>query len=174
MPVAIPTNIDVDDDAAIIAVQTANPQWRLELSGDGHVLASPLTGTGTAANELEPAVQLALFARRAGGKAFGAAAGFRLADRSLLGPDASWISPERLAALTPEDTEPAFWHVCPDVVVEVKSEWDTWSELTDKIDLFFRLGAVYAVAVDPDARRAYERGTAPAGLTLDFEAIYDA
>jgi Uma2 family endonuclease len=174
MPALIPNRLDLDDDAAIVALVAANPEWRLEFSSDGHILVSPLTGTATGSKELEPGVQLALFARSAGGKAFGAAAGFRLADTSLLGPDASWISSERLAALSPVDTEPAFWHVCPDVVVEVMSEWDTWKALTEKIDRFERNGACYAVAVDPELRRIYERGTPPAGLEFDFEAIFDA
>lgn len=64
--------------------------------------------------------------------------------------------------------------MCPDVVVEVMSEWDAWGALTEKIDRFERNGARYAVAVDPKEPRIYERGTSPSGLSLDFEAIFDA
>ncbi len=42
------------------------------------------------------------------------------------------------------------------------------------IDMYAREGARYAVALDPKARTTYERRDAPAGLTLDAEAIYDA
>jgi hypothetical protein len=43
-----------------------------------------------------------------------------------------------------------------------------------KLKRYIENGASYAVAVDPERRRVYERGTAPAGLVLDYEAIFDA
>ncbi len=119
-------------------------------------------------------MQLVAWARERGGKVYGAAAGFRLPDKSVLGPDASWISAERLAVLTEEETDRAFWRICPEVVVEVMSEWDRWSDLMRKLKRYIENGASYAVAVDPERRRVYERGTAPAGLVLDYEAIFDA
>ena len=37
-----------------------------------------------------------------------------------------------------------------------------------------RSGKAYAVAIDPVTREVVERGVAPAGLTLHFDAIIDA
>ena len=123
---------------------------------------------------MEAAIQLVGWARERGGKAYGAAAGFRLPDKSVLGPDASWISAERLSALSEEQTGRAFWRVCPEVVIEVMSEWDRWPDLMRKLKLYVQNGATYAVAVDPERRRIYELGAVPAGLKIDFEAIFDA
>jgi Uma2 family endonuclease len=170
----IPFPADIEDDEALVEIVRANPSWRVELSHEGRILVSPLTGTASASKEMEAAMQLVAWARERGGKVYGAAAGFRLPDKSVLGPDASWISAERLAVLTEEETDRAFWRICPEVVVEVMSEWDRWSDLMRKLKRYIENGASYAVAVDPERRRVYERGTAPAGLVLDYEAIFDA
>jgi Uma2 family endonuclease len=60
------------------------------------------------------------------------------------------------------------------VVVEVASPTDAWTDVCAKIDMYLREGARYSVALDPIARRVYERGDAPAGLALDTAAIFDA
>ena len=62
----------------------------------------------------------------------------------------------------------------PDVAIEVASASDRWLDVVVKIDAYVANGAGYAVAVDPTTRERYERGTPPAGLTLDFDAIIDA
>jgi hypothetical protein len=36
-----------------------------------------------------------------------------------------------------------------------------------------RRGSHYAVAIDPTTREVVERGQAPSGLVLDFDAIID-
>jgi Uma2 family endonuclease len=174
MYLEVPFAGDPNNDEALVAVVRANPQARIELSSDGKIIASPLTGSAVASKELEAAIQLHAWARVAGGKAYGASAGFRLPDTSVLGPDAAWISPERLPSLRFEDTDATFWHVCPDVVIEVMSQWDTWPRLMRKISLFVKNGATYAVALDCERRQAYELGNVPPGLQLDFDAIYDA
>jgi Uma2 family endonuclease len=174
MQAQIPSRVDVHDDQAVFALIRANPNWRLEFSREGDVLISPLVSPGITCKELEAAVQLLAWERHAGGRAFGASAGFRLRDGSLLGPDAAWISAERLASLPPEATKPAFWYVCPDVVVEVMSIWDDWQPLQAKIDRYITNGATYAVAIDHERRRVHECGRPAAGLQLDFERIFDA
>jgi Uma2 family endonuclease len=170
----IPFFGDIEDDAALISIVRANPSWRVELSRDGKILVSPLTGTANASKEMESALQLVAWARTVGGKAYGAAAGFRLPDKSVLGPDASWISADRLASLSEEAKDRAFWRVCPEVVIEVLSEWDRWPDLMRKLKRYVENGATYAVAVDCDRRRTFTIGTPPVGLVLDFEAIFDA
>jgi Uma2 family endonuclease len=174
MQAQIPSRVDVNDDRAVFALIRANPNWRLEFSRDGDVLVSPLVSPGITRKEFEAAVQLFAWERQAGGQAFGASAGFRLRDGSLFGPNAAWISAERLASLPPEATEPAFWYVCPDVVVEVMSMWDEWGPLQAKIDRYMTNGATYAVAIDHERRCIYECGAPPAGLQFDFERIFDA
>jgi Uma2 family endonuclease len=174
MQAAIPNQIDTADDAALIELVRQNPTWKIEVSRDGTILISPLTGTNTGPKKFEAEMQLAAFARTVGGRVFSSSSGFRLPDTSLVGPDAAWISAERLEALTPAAKRSAFWNVCPEVAIEVASEWDTWRVLCAKIETYIANGARYAVAIDPERRRVFERGVRSQRLDFDFEKIFDA
>lgn len=88
-------------------------------------------------------------------------------------PDASWLGAARIAALT-DDERSGFWRVCPDVVVEIASESDTWSDVVAKIEMYARNGARYALGIDPQRRTTFAVGEAPAGLTFDIAAIVEA
>ena len=160
------------DDEAIERFSHANPGWQIEVSSTGDLIVSP-TYSDSGARELAAGVQLQRFAERAGGMVFGSSAGFRLADGSLKSPDASWMSPEHLDRLT-ADQKSKFWKTCPDIVLEVLSETDDWSELLAKMDVYRANGAAYTVAIDPYSRRVQTSGVAPAGLELDIDAIVSA
>ena len=47
-------------------------------------------------------------------------------------------------------------------------------QLQEKVERYLRNGARYALALYPEKRDVYERGTPPPGLQLDFERIFDA
>ena len=160
------------DDDALERLSRDSPGWAFELDCDGSLLVSPTHANG-ASRDAEAVIQLGTFAKKHGGKIFGSAAGFRMADSSVRSPDASWISSERIAQLTPEERS-KFWRVCPDVVVEVLSDSDSWPALLRKLDMYARNGARFVVGVDPFARRVETRGEAPEGLDLDYDAIMDA
>lgn len=163
---------DRNDDEALARLSLQEPQWQFELDADGSLVVSP-TYTDGGSRELEAGLQLHAFAKRVGGKTFGSSTGFRLADNSVRSPDASWISQQRIDRLRVEDRT-KFWRVCPDVVVEILSDTDVWERLLEKLDLYHRNGAVYAVGIDPFERRVATRGTTPLGLVLDTDAIMDA
>ena len=78
-----------------------------------------------------------------------------------------------MARLTPDDKQ-KFWKTCPDVVVELLSETDSWTELQAKITLYSESGAQYAVGIDPYRRDLFILGAPPPGLQFDFDAIIDA
>lgn len=158
-----------DDDDAILRLSLGAPGWRFEFEADGTMLVSPTFSDG-GPRDVEAAVQLRAFAARAGGKVFGSSAGFRLPDGSLRSPDAAWISEERLAGLSPEDRT-KFWRVCPDVVIEILSSSDSWSDLVHKIESYVLNGAIFAIAIDPFGKCTEMRGVAPAHLQLDPDAI---
>lgn len=162
----------LDDDDAIAALSRRSPGWRFEFDADGTMHVSPTFSDG-GPRDVEAAVQLRRYAEHAGGIIFGSSAGFRLPDGSLRSPDASWLSRARLEPMAPEDRT-KFWRVCPDVVIEILSASDAWPDLLEKLDVYVRNGAVYAVAIDPFEPRHAVRGTAPASLALDPVAIADA
>ena len=83
------------------------------------------------------------------------------------------MSQARIDALT-KDQASGFWPISPDVTIEVKSDTDQFSDVVAKIERYLERGSSYAVAIDPTTREVVQRGVAPLGLILDFDAIIDA
>jgi Uma2 family endonuclease len=105
-------------------VCNANPDAVLELAADGQLIAMTPTGGETGARNFNLAVQLADWARSHGRwKLFDSSTGFRLADGSVLSPDASVVRLERWQALSPEQRR-GFPPLCPDLVIELASASD--------------------------------------------------
>ena len=118
-------------DVQLEQLSRDNPGWQLERSERGTLLVSP-TSSEDGARSAEALVQLALWSPGGpGGKVFDSSTGFTLRDNSVLSPDAAWISPEHLAKL-PAAARRKFWAVSPDVVVELRSQTDSWPEVQQK------------------------------------------
>ena len=101
-----------------------NREAVLELTADGCVIAMTPTGSETSLHIGELLFQLKLYANRAGGwKVFDSSAGFRLADGSVLSPDASLVRLDRWQILSLEQRR-SFAPLCPDLVVELASPSD--------------------------------------------------
>ncbi|GAC1301903.1 MAG: Uma2 family endonuclease [Vulcanimicrobiaceae bacterium] len=160
-----------DDD--LERISRLNPGWAFERDDDGVLLVSPTHTTGGPRNVAALAQLLAWSQRGAGGKVFDSSTGFTLPSGAVRSPDASWVSAERIAALSDRERR-GFWPLCPDVVVEIASESDAWSELVAKIEMYARNGARYALAIDPQRRTTFAAGEPPAGLDFDIAAIVDA
>ena len=98
---------------------------------------------------MEVARQLANWAIQNGkGIAFDSSAGFTLPDRSVLSPDASWLSREKWNKLSADDKD-KFAPVCPEFVIEVRSKSDSLSELQLKMKNWIKNGAELAWLIDP-------------------------
>jgi Uma2 family endonuclease len=99
------------------------------------------------------------------GEVYNADTGFRIGRNpdSVLAPEASFVRAERVV-----DT-PKFFEGTPDVVFEVVSPGDSYSEVAEKAEEWLRAGTQAVVIVDPARKRAYiER---PTGRTNVTEAI---
>ena len=160
----------VDDD--LVRLGQRNPGWRIERADSGELRLRP-THSDSGAKSLEAAAQLRDHAKRAGGKAYDSSTGFKTPRGGVLSPHGIWISAERVAAFDDAERR-AYRTITPDVVIEIKSDTDDWSDVIAKIDRYRADGAAYAVAIDPDTRAVYETGAPPAGLALDFDAVVDA
>jgi Uma2 family endonuclease len=82
------------------------------------------------------------------GFAFDSSTGFTMPDRSVLSPDASWISKERWRKLSEEERN-RFAPICPDFIIEVRSKSDRLYELQKKMEQWIRNGAQLAWLIDP-------------------------
>lgn len=82
------------------------------------------------------------------GFAFESSAGFTLPDRSVLSPDACWISRQKWLVL-PESDRNRFAPICPEFVIEVRSKSDDLRDVKDKMKTWIRNGAQLAWLIDP-------------------------
>ena len=74
------------------------------------------------------------------GEGFDSSTGFKLPNGATRSPDVAWVRRERLAALTPQQTE-RFIPLCPDFVVELRSSSDRLSPVKKKMEEYMANGA---------------------------------
>ena len=129
-----------------------NRDLRIERTASGELeIMSPTKGF-TGSKELDIAAQLMSWAKRhRGGMAFGPTAGFTLPNGAMRSPDASWVPLSRLSTLTPDD-ENRFFPICPDFVLELRSETDRLSVLQTKMQEYMDNGARLGLLIDPQDR----------------------
>ena len=81
-------------------------------------------------------------------------AGYTLPDGAVLSPDASWVSPARLATVTAAQLQ-KFPPLCPDFIIEVKSPSDRIKTLQAKMEQWLRNGVRRGFLLDTEAETAY-------------------
>lgn len=163
-------------DEELLALSRRNPGYQFERTAEGRLVVTPTGGRG-GLRRGEVFRQLATWNHRHRlGLVFDSSTGFRLPDRSVLSPDASWLRRDRWEALTPEEQE-GFVPLCPDAAFEVRSPSQTAEELREKMRAYLANGARLAVLVDPYRRtvelyrpgREPERREQPEHVALDPE-----
>ena len=136
-------------DAEFEALCRENDNIRLERTKEGAVRMNPPTGGWTGSGNQEISRQLGnWWAANEHGRVFDSSTGFRLPDGSTLSPDASYVTAERLRTL-PRGGLKGFPRICPDFVIELRSESDEIQELKDKMADWVSNGAQLAWLIDP-------------------------
>ena len=80
--------------------------------------------------------------------------GFTLPNGAIRAPDASWTRREKWDALT-EDQRNSFVPICPDFVIELRSQSETVQELQNKMAEYIANGAQMGWLIDPFDRKVY-------------------
>ena len=138
-----------------LAFCRANPDLRCERTALGEINIVPPAGGESAYRSLKIAAKLDDWAESDGrGKAFDSSVEFILPDGSALSPDASWVSDEALARLTPEQRR-EFLRLSPEFVVEVLSPSDRIRAAKTKMEDWMANGVQLAWLIDGDARIIY-------------------
>ena len=86
------------------------------------------------------------------GVGFDSSTGFRLPNGADRSPDVSWVRRERWESLTPQQRK-GFLPLCPDFVVELRSESDSLTKLQAKMGEYIDNGAKLGWLIDPQNRR---------------------
>lgn len=145
----------------------ANEPMRFEMEPDGEITVMSPSGSEGGGLELEVGIDLGIWARMDGrGRVFGPNAGFKLPDGSVRAADAAWVSWNRWNALTREEQQ-GFAPLCPEFVIEVRSNSDRLPPLQAKMEQWIANGAEVAWMIDPSQRSVtiYRHGDSPETFT---------
>ncbi|MDJ0732323.1 MAG: Uma2 family endonuclease [Crocosphaera sp.] len=136
------------------ALAAANRELRLERTATGELIVNPPTGGNTGKRNSKIIYFLVRWIEEEGadGEAFDSSTGFKLPNGANRSPDASWVSQARWDALTPEQQD-SFIPLCPDFVVELRSENDTLKDLRSKMEEYIENGAKLGWLIDPKNKR---------------------
>jgi Uma2 family endonuclease len=126
-----------------------NPDHTFERNAKGQIIFMPNTGGLTGDKNSEINMQLRLWNKQAQtGKVFDSSTSFRLPDTAVKSPDASWVSIDRWNQLTDKEKR-QFPPLCPDFVIELRSETDSLSDLILKTQEWMDNGCQLAWLIDP-------------------------
>jgi Uma2 family endonuclease len=138
----------------------ANPDIKLERTAKGELVVMPPTGGESGSRNRRFTQRLGVWTDENGtGEAFDSSTMFQLPNGAFRSPDAAWIPLERWEALTPEERK-TFPPICPDFVVELRSESDTLKSLQDKMQEYMNNGARLGWLINPQGKQVeiYRQG----------------
>ena len=151
LPSAIALQVTPEQFTALAA---ANRDLQLERTAQGKLIVNPPTGWETGELNCSIIGQLYRWYEENGksGKTFDSSTGFTLPNGAIRSPDASWVSRERWEALTAEQKQ-TFPQICPDFVVELRSQSDQLKPLQEKMEEYLDNGARLGWLIDPYGRQ---------------------
>jgi Uma2 family endonuclease len=127
-----------------------NDLWRIERDENKQIIIMPPTNANTGNQNLELSFQLELWNRKnKTGISFDSSTGFTLPDGSVRSPDASWLAIEKWNQLSNKEKN-QFAHICPDFVIELKSNSDNLKSLTSKMGKWIKNGCSLALLINPE------------------------
>ena len=88
------------------------------------------------------------------GKVSDSSGGFSLPDSSVLSPDASWTSNEKISGVTKKQTK-QFLPLCPEFIIELKSKSDSLRYLKNKMLKWIENGCELAWLIMPEKEEAH-------------------
>jgi Uma2 family endonuclease len=132
-----------------------NHHQRFERTAQRELIIMSPAGAETGGFNFELILQLGIWTKQDGtGKGFDSSAGFTLPNGAVRSPDAAWIKQERWDAV-PLAARKKFAPICPDFVIELRSETDSLSLLQDKMQEYIANGALLGWLIDRKQRKVY-------------------
>lgn len=133
----------------LLEICSLNDDIRIELNSRGELELMPPTSGNTSNQNFDIIIDLGIWVRADGtGVGFESNAGFTLPNGAMRSPDAAWILKERWEAL-PGAERRSFAHICPDFVVELRSESDRLTTAQAKMEEYMANGARLGWLIDP-------------------------
>lgn len=142
-----------DDDLFYLCAH--NKEVYIEQNADGSLVVSEPTGAYSGKLNFKLSTQLGIWQEETGlGVAFDSSTGFKLPNGAMRSPDVSWIPHEKWEQLTQEEKE-KFAPICPDFVVELRSQTDRISDLKQKMEEYLANGTLLGWLIDPGEKQVY-------------------
>ena len=146
-----PTIKLTDEQFALIC--STNRDLRLELTATGELVILPPTGGETGKINSSINAQLWLWNQKNQlGFVFDSSTGFKLPNGAMRSPDVSWIKKVRWETLT-STQQKKFIPLCPDFVIELRSNSDNLSDLQEKMKEYLANGLILGWLINPQHKQ---------------------
>lgn len=130
-----------------------NQDVALERSSIGELIIMPPVGGESGRKEAAYIIDLGIWNRQTMlGEVFSSSTIFKLPNGGDRSPDAAWVKSERWDALTPEQ-KIKFPPLCPDFVIELRSESDRLKPLQEKMQEYLDSGLRLGWLINPQDRQ---------------------
>ena len=144
----IPPAVNLTDEQ-FYQLCIANEPWQLELTQTGELIIMPPTGGESGIRNSDITTDLNIWNRQTKlGKVFDSSTEFKLPSGAYRCPDAAWVKLARWQALSKEEKK-RFPPLCPDFVVELRSETDSLEKLRTKMREYQNNGVLLGWLIDP-------------------------
>jgi Uma2 family endonuclease len=131
-----------------------NPELRIEQNAEGEIVFMSPTGGEAGRRNAKVCFQLESWVCSHSGYSFDSSTLFLLPNGARRSPDASWIATERWKQLSKVDRD-GYPPICPDFVVELRSNTDRILDLQKKMEEYIENGARLGWLIDPMNRTVY-------------------
>jgi Uma2 family endonuclease len=132
-----------------------NSDWRIELTSEGDLIIMPPTVSETGWQNFTLAGLFFVWVEADGtGIGFDSSTGFTLPNGAMRSPDLAWVRRSRWEALTRRERR-MFSPLCPDFVVELRSQSDDLETLKAKMEEYIANGAQLGWLIDPLEKKVY-------------------
>lgn len=140
-------------DEEFSAFCAEHPDLNFEMTAEGEIIVMPPTYSDAGAGNSCVVARLFDWSiKDLRGVVCDSSTGFVLPNGARRSPDASWTLKSRVQELGAAKRK-AFWHLCPDFVIEVKSESDRIKALRNKMRQYLEQGAQLGWLIDPATQK---------------------
>ena len=143
------------NDEKFLTLCADNGDLRFEMTAEGELIVMSPSDWVTSVRNTDITAQLKRWSDEDGqGIASESSGGFTLPNTAKRGPDAAWISRERLRQLPPEERK-GLLPLCPEFVIELRSSRDSLNKLKAKMEEYLAQGVQLGWLIDPKNRRVF-------------------
>jgi len=132
-----------------------HPDLRIERTSEGDLIIMPPTGGETGRSNFKLTTYFGIWVEADGtGEGFDSSTEFIFPNGAHRSPDVAWVKRERWEALTAEQRR-KFPPLCPDFVIELRSDTDRLSTLQAKLQEYIENGAQLGWLIDPVEKKVW-------------------